>query len=196
MINLDFGNQEFIIGIVASFSPKKNISLAIKAMVGIISKLPSAVLVLVGKGEQEKEFKELIKKHDLSDKVYFPGLVKEVNNVLNIFDLFLFPSSTGEGMPNAVLEAMAAKVPVVASGIPGNIEILEGGNRGILFTNNDMDSLVECVLRLANDRELCNQITEKAYQYVKNEMSLHKMVERYENFYRAVYKGQKHIVDL
>ncbi len=188
-----FGNKEYIIGIVASFSPKKNIFLAIKAMLDIVSKLPSAVLVLVGEGELEKELRELVNKNALSDKVYLLGLVKEVNDVLNIFDLFLFPSFTGEGMPNAVMEAMAARIPVVASDIPGNIEILEGGNRGVLFTNNDMDSLVECVLRLANDKELSNQVTEKAYQYIKKEMSLHRMIERCENFYRRVYNGQRYI---
>lgn len=191
-----FGNREYLIGVVASFSPKKNISLAIKAMVDIVAKLPSAILVLVGRGELEKELRELVAENGLSDRVRFLGLVKEVNDVLNIFDLFLFPSSTGEGMPNAVLEAMAAKVPVVASDIPGNIELLQDGNRGILFKNNDKNSLVEWVLRLADDKVLSNQITERAYQYVKNEMSLHRMIERYENFYRAVYKGQKHITDL
>jgi glycosyltransferase involved in cell wall biosynthesis len=190
-----FGNQEYIIGIVASFSPKKNISLAIKAMVDITSKLPSAILVLVGKGEQGKELKELVKKNDLSDKVHFPGLIKEVNKFLNILDLFLLPSSYGEGMPNAVLEAMAAKVPVVASDIRGNIEILQCGKRGLLFKNNDKDSLVDTVLRLANDKIFSNQIAEKAYQHVKENMSLQRMIERYENFYRAVYKGQKHIID-
>ena len=191
-----FGNQEYIIGVVASFTPKKNISLAIKAMVDIVSKLPSAVLVLVGKGEQERELRELVNKNALSDKVHFLGLVKEVNDVLNIFDLFLFPSFTGEGMPNAVMEAMAARIPVVASDIPGNIEILENGNRGLLFKNNDNDSLVDTVLKLASYKVLSNRVAERAYQYVKKNMSLHRMIERYENFYRAVYNGQKYIVDL
>ena len=185
-----FGNQEYIIGIVASFSPKKNISLAIKAMADITSKLPSAILVLVGKGEQGKELKELVKKNDLSDKVHFLGIIKDINKVLNIYDMFLFPSLSGEGMPNAVLEAMAAKVPVVASDIPGNIEILQNGQLGLLFKNNNKDSLVDTSLRLANDKVFSNQIAERAYKYVKNEMSLQKMIEHYENLYRAVYNRQ------
>lgn len=193
-----FGNKEYIIGIVASLSPKKNLPFTIKAMVDIASKLPYAKLVLVGKGEQEKEkeLKELVEKNGISDRVHFLGLIKEVNKVLNIFDIFLFPSSSGEGMPNAVLEAMAAKVPIVASDISGNLEILQNGNRGLLFKNNNKESLIDAVLKLANEKVLSNQIAEKAYQYVKHEMSIHKMVERYENFYRAVYKRQKHIINL
>ncbi len=191
-----FGDQDYIIGIVASLSPKKNLSFTIKAMVDIASKLPYAKLILVGKGEQEKELKELVGKNGISDKVHFLGLIKDVNNVLNIFDIFLFPSSSGEGMPNSVLEAMAAKVPVVASDIPGNIEILENGNRGLLFKNNDNDSLVDTVLKLASDKALSNRVAERAYQYVNKNVSMQRMIERYENFYRAVYNGQKHIVDL
>jgi glycosyltransferase involved in cell wall biosynthesis len=195
-IQFGFGDHDYLIGIVAGLAPKKNIPLAIEAMSEIKHKHSYAKLILVGGGEMEDELKILTKRLGLSDKVLFLGIIKGINKVLNIFDMFLLPSSSGEGMPNAVLEAMAAKVPVIASDIPGNIELLHDGERGVLFKNNNKNSLVDTVLRLANDKELSNQIVERAYQYVKDDMSVHRMIERYENFYRAVYKGQKHIIGL
>lgn len=191
-----FADSDYIIGIVAGFSPKKNLSLAIKAMNELSHKIPFARLILAGKGEQESELKTLTQNLGLLGKVHFPGVIKEINKLLNVLDLFLFPSSYGEGMPNAVLEAMAAKVPVVASNIQGNKEVLLDGHIGLLFKNNDKVSLVDAVLRLASDKELSNQIADRAYQYVKENMSLRRMIERYENFYRAVYNGQRHIEDL
>ncbi len=191
-VKFGFSEQDYIIGIIAGFRPKKNISLAIKAMNELTHKIPSAKLVLVGEGEQEKELKTLTQNLGLLNNVHFLGLTKEINKVLNIFDLFLFPSSYGEGMPNAVLEAMAVKVPIVASDIPGNIELLQDSQRGIFFRNNDKDSLVKAVLRISNDKELSNKIVEKAYHYVREAMSLHRMIRNYEKFYRAV-QNQQHI---
>ena len=191
-----FDDKDYIIGIVAGFSIKKNQSLAIKAMGELRHRLPFANLVLAGKGEQEGELKIFAQNLGLSDKVHFLGLIKETNKLLNIFDLFLFPSSYGEGMPNVVLEAMAAKVPVVASDIPGNIEILKDGYRGFLFKNKDKDSLVDTVLRLANNKVLSNEIAERAYKYIRENMGLQRMIGRYEDFYRAVYNGQRCIADI
>lgn len=186
-----FSVNDYLIGIVAGLRPVKNLSLPIKAMVDIISRFPSAKLVLVGEGEQKMELKALAQNCGLSDKVHFLGLIKEVNDILNIFDMFLFTSSSAEGMPNAVLEAMAAKVPIIASDISGNVEILQNGNRGFLFKNNDKDSLIEIVLRLANDKALRDQVATKAYRYVKDNLSLSIMIKRYEDFYRAVYNRHR-----
>ncbi len=190
---LGFNDRDFIVGIVAGFSRKKNLSLAVEAMKDLLEKIPAAKLMLVGSGKLEKKLKTLANDLGLSNKIYFNGSTNNVNALLNAFDLFLFPSSFGEGMPNAVLEAMAAKVPVAASDIQGNIELLHDGQRGILFRNNDKDSLVKTVIRLANDKVLSDQIADRGYQYVKENMSLHKMIERYEKFYSAVYNRQQNI---
>ncbi len=185
-----FNGKDYIIGVVAGLRPVKNLSLPIRAMNELKSRFPKAKLVLVGEGEQEKELKALTQELGLSDKVHFLGLIKEVNKVLNIFDMFLFASSSAEGMPNAVLEAMAVKVPIVASDISGNIEVLQNGNRGVLFKNNDKNSLVEAVSKLANNKKFCDKIAMNGYQYIIEGLSLSKMVERYENFYRSVYYRQ------
>jgi len=90
-------NQDhMVIGTVASLRPVKNLSLAIKAMKEIKNHLPSAKLILAGDGEQERELKWLAKALGLEDRVVFLGAVKEVNDILNVFDLFAFTSKNAE----------------------------------------------------------------------------------------------------
>ncbi|MCZ6799313.1 MAG: glycosyltransferase [Nitrospirae bacterium] len=185
-----FTEGDCILGIVASFRAKKNIALAIHAMVDLATRLPQAKLVLVGEGEQESELRHLVDQLGMGEKVVFAEVRKDVNTIVNAFDVFLFPSAYGEGMPNAVLEAMAAKIPIVASDIPGNVEIMEGEERGALFANNQKDSMVQAVMNAVSDPGQARRRAEKAYLYIQEERSLSKMIDQYSRFYHAVFEGR------
>jgi glycosyltransferase involved in cell wall biosynthesis len=186
-----YSNDEYVIGIVASLRPVKNVGLLIGAMHEIIEQIPHACLAVVGEGELEGELRTLVVALGLTDKVRFLGRMDEVNELLNVFDVFVLPSAYGEGMPNAVLEAMAAKVPVVASAIQGNVEVLDHGRRGVLFKSNHQASLVESLVRVARNRELCREIVQQGYEYITTTLTLPQMIQRYEAFYHQVYEGQR-----
>jgi glycosyltransferase involved in cell wall biosynthesis len=180
-------SEDFVIGIVANLRPVKNISLVIKAMLDIVCAIPSAKLVVVGEGKEKVSLKRLASCLNVKDRVVFMGLCEEVNELLNIFDVFILPSAYGEGMPNAILEAMAARVPVIASDIPGNREVLLNGKRGILFRNRDEDSLLRAILSIAKDESFRCEVAERGYVYVREHLKPSDMIERYEKFYRSIF---------
>jgi glycosyltransferase involved in cell wall biosynthesis len=184
-----YTRDDFVIGIVAALRPVKNIEFVVKAMHEILQNVPCARLALVGEGELEHELRELVAELNLTERVRFHGGTDRVNELLNVFDVFVLPSAYGEGMPNAVLEAMAAKVPVIASRIQGNVEVLDYGRRGVLFETNNQGSLVEGLVKITKEQRFREEIVRRGYEYITTHLALPQMIRRYETFYLEVYAG-------
>ncbi|GIX49576.1 MAG: hypothetical protein KatS3mg131_3787 [Candidatus Tectimicrobiota bacterium] len=184
-----YGQDAFVIGIVASLRPVKNIALVIRALPALLAQLPQAQLALVGEGELEEELRRLAAALGVAARVRFHGRTSQVNEALNCFDVLVLPSAYGEGMPNAVLEAMAAQVPVVASAIPGNAEALGAGSRGFLFPPDDPCALVARLLEVAREPSRRKAKVQAAYAHVLAHLTLPRMLARYAALYREVAGG-------
>lgn len=112
----DIGDDIFVIGNVARFSPQKNHSFIIKCFAETLNLIPSARLILVGLGPLIDDMKVLAKRLGVDDKVIFTGLRSDVSELLQAFDVFLMPSIF-EGLPVSVIEAQAAGLPCVLSDV-------------------------------------------------------------------------------
>lgn len=147
-------NNELRLLTVGSLIPRKGIERAIRALRGI-NRQGRAVLTIVGDGPERARLAALANELGLSDKVEFRGALAptDVMHLLATTDVFIL-SSTSEGRPNVVLEAMAAAVPVVASDIPGTQELVEHGHTGYLFTPDNIDMLVQHLRSLQQSPEL------------------------------------------
>lgn len=96
-----------------------------------------------------------------------PGYVDNIWEYYKAMDTFLLPSRS-EGFSLALLEAAAAKLPLIASNIPGNDEFIEDGKNGLLFEVENPNQLVEKINKLAEDKALVKQLAENAYGKVMN----------------------------
>jgi glycosyltransferase involved in cell wall biosynthesis len=148
---------------VGRFSAQKNHD----ALLEVLARLPAASLVLVGDGERKNDIERRVQDMKLQDRVTFLGEIgpKEVRAVMRSCDLFMFPSIY-EAMPMALLEAMATGMPIVASDIPANRELVQ--DAGVLRTL-DPEQFASAAMRLFADpkyaADLGKQAAERASQF-------------------------------
>jgi glycosyltransferase involved in cell wall biosynthesis len=104
---------------------------------------------------------------------------------LSASDFFVLPSKL-EGMSNAILEAMAAGLPVVANRVGGNVELVRHNKTGFLCMQGDSSTLANAILKLIRDAELRKQQSKAARDLAMSEFSMEAMLRRYGDFYRRV----------
>jgi glycosyltransferase involved in cell wall biosynthesis len=182
----EFGvnSTTFIIGNIAHLADHKGQEYLIKSMPLVLKEFPDVKLFIVGDGELRGQLKELAGKLNLNDRLTFTGFRKDVPQFLEIFDLFVLASHSGEGTCNAVLEALAMRKPVVATASGGTPEVIEDGVNGILVPARNPESLATGIISIIRDRNRANKMGENGRQTVKSRFSVEKMVS--DTF--AVYK--------
>jgi len=137
---------------VAEFTPTKNHAQLLAAWPAVAGEAPLAQLLLVGDGRTRAVMEGKARRRAIPN-VRFLGFRRDVPAVLAATDVFVLPS-TREGLPRSVLEAMAAGLPVVATDVRGNRDLVEDGGNGLLVRVGDVQGLAEALLRLARDPEL------------------------------------------
>ena len=164
---LDFLRKDKIQHIISvgRLSQEKNHESLIKVFSDWIKKYPHLRLTIYGEGPERKSLEQLISSLSLSEKVSLPGTVKNIQESLLEGDLFVFPSQY-EGFPNALCEAMAVGLPVVASDCSGNAEVVRNGLDGILFPVGDMEALTKAVFDCLDNAEKCDYLSKNAVNIV------------------------------
>ena len=119
----------------------------------------------------------------MDDKIIFLGEIHDVPSFFDKIDLYV-SSSLWEGLPTAILEAFAAGVPVVATDVTGNNEIVISDNTGILARPKDSDSLAEAIDYAFRHRSEIKQFSDNASKFVQQDYSMARMVRNYEALYR------------
>lgn len=116
--------------------PRKGVDIIVETARNL--KAENVRFVIVGDGPKGNEYKELVRKYGLSDKVVFTGWRKDIADFYKSADIFFFPSR-GEGLPGAVMEAMAAGLPIVATNIPSALVLVADGKNGFLCEKDDVE---------------------------------------------------------
>jgi glycosyltransferase involved in cell wall biosynthesis len=171
-----------LIGAVGRFSGEKGHRYLIEAMALLAPRLPGARLVLVGYGALEGDLKSRAAGLGVDGRVTFAG-ERDSAELLGGFDLFIQPSLY-ESQGLAILEAMAAGVPVIASDVGGVRDAVTDGRTGVLIPPADPRSLADAILRLAADPELSGRLAAAAARDVRERFSLAAMIESYAGLYR------------
>lgn len=163
--------------------PLKNFDSLIRYMASLVQFETKIHLILVGDGPLKKEYEELTCKLGLNHHVTFLGEVPQVDKLLRAFDIFCF-ASTDEGLPNVVMEAAAAGLPIVTWRLPFYEELLESADMAFLVDPGDEKAFTEALLRLIRDPGLRTSMGERARQHMLESFS----VERYTRSMTQVYE--------
>ncbi|MGA1875200.1 MAG: glycosyltransferase family 4 protein [bacterium] len=147
---------------IGRLDPEKGLDYLIRAVEILIEdKKHKVSLTIVGKGREEPRLKREVQKRGLSQVVKFLGYVKNGPELLNLYrehDLFIIPSLTGEGLPQTILEAMACKIPVIATTVEGIPYFIHHKMNGWLIPPANSEAICQAVLTLAGDKILRDHI--------------------------------------
>ena len=174
-----------VIGTISRIEPIKNHPLLLHAFKRLLKSGKNLKLFIVGDGPDGEKIISLARKTGICDNVIFTGERPDATSFYSLFDVFVLPSLS-EGISMTILEAMSSNIPVVASDIKGNREIINNGVNGLLFRSEDENDLVRAVSYILDNPEISRKIALRAYKYVKNEFSFKRMISEYEKIYRQV----------
>ena len=142
-----------VVGSVMRIAAQKAPRFFVNVAAGVVKKMPEVHFVIVGDGPQRGLTEQWIRKAGLSDNFHLLGSRTDVAALLPGFDVFLI-TSRSEGLPRAMLEALASGVPVVATDVGGISELIDGRRNGILCREGDQDGLARGVMRFLENPEL------------------------------------------
>jgi glycosyltransferase involved in cell wall biosynthesis len=115
--------DKFVIGSIGRLDYQKNYEFLIKVFPEILKIKPEAIAIIIGEGQERKKLEDLLKKENLKEKIFLIGELKDSSKYLKGFDLFILPSRY-EGLSITLIEVLFAEIPVMASDVGGNKEIL------------------------------------------------------------------------
>ena len=127
----------------------------------------------------------LIRNLGLEGNVIFTGIRNDIPQILNIIDIFVLPSLK-EGLPIALLEAMAAKKPVIATRVGAIADVIEDRKTGLLIDPADKKEIFESIKSLLGNKEKANLLAENGYKKIKDEFSAENMAKEYIESYRGI----------
>jgi sugar transferase (PEP-CTERM/EpsH1 system associated) len=142
-------------------------------------------LVIVGDGPLRRELQALVESLGISAATWMPGAIANVREAMQSFDLFALPSLS-EGISNTILEAMASGLPVVATSVGGNTELVEEGRSGRLFRPGDVSKLAELLTEYVADAEYRRAHALVARHRAVEQFSLEVMVQKYQAVYESL----------
>ena len=169
---------------------QKGFKYLLDALVTVKSRIPNIFLMLLGDGELRTTLEEQANRLGLRDCILFLGHRSDVPRLLPAADLFVL-SSLYEGIPNIVMEAMAAGLPVVATAVGGVPELIEDGRSGILVKSESSTELSSAICKLLEDREKLYSMGRNGRQRVQDHFSIERMVDGVEGlFYNILAEKQ------
>lgn len=180
--------SEFVLGIVGSLYPVKGHVYLFDAFRSVLKLHPKTKLLVVGQGNLEDSLKRQVLELGIDHAVSFLGLRNDVPRILAALDLFVLPSLS-EGLSVALLEAMSTAVPVVASSVGGNPEIVQDGQIGLLVSPKNASELADRILEVINNPEKSKLFGERGRERVAKEFTTARMLNQYEELYDRCLSG-------
>ena len=178
--------NEVIITHISNFRKVKRMDDVIRIFEGVQKQL-SAKLLMVGDGPELHQAKNLTRELGISEKVFFLGKSKRIEQITSISDVFLLPSEK-ESFGLVALEAMASGVAVVSSNVGGLPEVNKDGVTGFLNEVGDIEGMIASVLTILNDKDTLDRFKTNALEH-SQKFDLNKIVPVYENLYLSLVKS-------
>ena len=176
--------DEAILMHLSNFRPVKRVVDVVKVFAQVVREIP-AQLVLVGDGPERSAAEWLARDLHIHERVHFLGKQERVNELLPLADLLLMPSEL-ESFGLAALEAMACKVPSIATRVGGVPELVDDGVTGLLYAVGDTDAMAQGALSLLGDRARLEAMREAGRKTAQTRFCSTLVVPQYVRYYESV----------
>lgn len=188
----EFGipKNHIVVGTVAVFRRQKRLQDWLEVANRVIKQQKNVTFLLVGHGPEESLLRAKIKELNLGDRIVMPGFRPDGRRVMALMDVFLMTSEF-EGLPMALLEAMALSKPVVATSVGGIPEVVKNGDEGFLTLVGAVDELAECTTKLLANPQLRQRMGERGAVKVEERFHIKHRVKFIEGLYWEVLAGRE-----
>lgn len=189
-----FNDERYlIVGTAGRMQTVKDQTNLAKAFALAIQRLPALRqclrLIMVGDGPLRQESERILEAAGVADLAWLPGERKDIPDVMRGFDCFILPS-IAEGISNTILEAMATGLPVIATAVGGNMELVEDGRSGRLVPASSSSHLADAIVELARQPEVAQSMGRYGRQLVERNYSMDAMVRNYQQLYDRLFYGK------
>lgn len=188
--SLGIGPAESTVGTLGAIRPVKGHIYLVRAAAEVLKKNKKVKFLIVGYKDPEffEKIRRLVDELGLDKHFIFTGDRRDTARILSILDLFVLPSIS-EGFSNAVIEAMAAGKPVVATEVGGNPESVVHGKTGMLVRPSDSEAIAEAVLKLLDDVDLQKEMGNEGMLRARSMFTFEKMMTFTEDLYISLLPG-------
>ena len=181
-LNIRKRNGEFLIGTIGRLSPEKNIPNFLKAASLLIKKYDNIKFLIVGDGFERSKLEDLALNLGLRDNIQFTGFVHQMDRIYNLLDLLVISSST-EGIPLVMLEAMKYSIPVVSTKVGGIPEVIENGIDGILVDSQNSTHLHNAIEDLIINKNKYVEVSRNARKKIAKDFNRSDWIREIEKIY-------------
>lgn len=179
-----------IVGSVSRLSEEKGLEYFVQSMKHITAKIPNTLFIIAGDGVLKDYLVSLAIQSGVINNLIFTGYREDAVSLMSLFDVFVLPSLS-EGMPFTILEAMTLKIPVVATSVFGNCEIVIDSKTGLLVPPRNSLALAYAVTTLLEDEMKAKQMGENGFNRIETLFSAKKMTEKIEHIYLQLLNEKK-----
>jgi glycosyltransferase involved in cell wall biosynthesis/2-polyprenyl-3-methyl-5-hydroxy-6-metoxy-1,4-benzoquinol methylase len=193
---LGIDESKYVVGFAGRITEQKEPLTLIRAFAKVVEENKNVVLLLVGEGNLKDKAIQLIKELGIDNSIVFETFRNDVPDLLNAMDIFCLPS-LWEGLPIALLEAMAMRKAVVATAVDGTKEIIANNKNGIIVPAQNAEALANAILSLIKNDTLRKQLGDNARKTVESDFGVKQMTQEVEDVYldmlnlnRAIMKNE------
>jgi len=177
-------NSKLIIGTIANLYKTKGLEYLIQSIKILTSNFQFPIItIIIGEGKERKNLQNLINQLNLKNSIFLFGKINNASELLKAFDIYIC-SSIKEGLSYTLIEAMQAELPIVATNVGGNSELIENNKTGILIKPQNQQELTNAINYLIKNKALSNQLRVNAEQKAMNEFSLESMISKTKKIYK------------
>ncbi|MBW2283204.1 MAG: glycosyltransferase family 4 protein [Deltaproteobacteria bacterium] len=177
--------EAFVVGTVAVLRSWKGHAFLLEAAERICASRSDIRFLLVGDGPLREKYTRWVADHGLEERVILTGHQERVPEILNSIDIFALPSYAHEGVPQAVIQAMAMKKAIITCDVGAIGEVIKDGETGRLVPVKDPGALAETILQLGRDKAQREQLAAAAAALARDRLGMETMLDRVEEGYRA-----------
>jgi L-malate glycosyltransferase len=187
---INISESNFLFGVVGSLTKRKGHQNLLAAWTVLIKEEPSAHLLIVGEGPEEQNIRQQISESGLETSVSMVGYQSNGHEIIAALDGFVLPSSM-DICSRAILEALISRIPVIASKVGGNPELVDDRRTGLLFNYGDNDELAHQMKTIMNDAHLRSAIAETGYFDVQERFSVDQYVLSIKEIYTTLISNKR-----
>ncbi len=179
--------NEMLLVHLSNFRPVKRVMDVVEVFARVAEKIP-AHLLMIGDGPDRSTAEWLAAQKNVRDRVHFLGKQDSVSDILPLCDLMIMPSQM-ESFGLAALEAMACRVPTIATRVGGVAELIEEGVNGCLFEVGDVDGMAAAAIKLLSDPAKLETMRDLARKTAQKHFCASQIIPHYERYYEQVIAG-------